>query len=305
MKENSVKEQKSKKKTKNTAKKIRTIAFCLMTLVVTGTTVVLAWFSLTNQAQVSSLSIQAGTSAGLKIGNTADDVTHESINLKTTDAQNKSFCVKPVTSDNGVDFYLPVYNEAGIVSSISHTAASLSDISNKTEANGGYMISYTVYLLAESKTMTGNVGIRLASEDADSDHAGTYVTPKSGNTTGAEASIRMSFTANNTTTVYEPNANVSVTGASDSQYKAGNWSQLKTVKQTSAKSGLFAPEKALPGASVTYNSLTSDELFKIKVNEVTPVKINIWLEGADKDCINNIMTNDMVCNIQFICLELE
>lgn len=294
--------EKKQKRQRNTS---RTIILSLLMIVIAGTTVVFAWFSLTNQAQVSSLSIKAGTSGGLLIGSKANDVVYDSVDLKTIDAKGESFCVKPITTNNGSDFYLPVYGESGYVEGVSNTVADLDKISNKTEGNGGYMLSYTVYLLAESKNNIGKVGIRLASEEADIDHDGTFVRAKDTKKSGAHAAMRMSFSANGTTTVYEPNDNVNVTGASDTQYKVGNWSNLATLKQTSDKNGLFSKTALKPGNKAVYDSKTSAELFEIDVNKVTPVTINIWLEGADKDCVNEIMANDMVCNIQFICLDLD
>lgn len=299
------KEVKKNRKNNSVNKKLKTALLVIFGLAATGSTIVMAWFSLTNQAQVSSLSIKAGTSGGLLIGTSANDVTHDSVSLSTTDANGNSYCVKPITSDNGADFYLPVYSEEGVVTSVSAQKARIADISNKTEANSGYMLTYTVYLLAQSKNLSGDVGIRLASEEADKDHDGTYVKAKTNADNGAQASMRMSFTANGTTTVYEPNANMNVTGSSDTQYKKTSWTNLKTLKQTAADSGLFYDRPSLPGANATYTEKSSPELFKIQVNKVTPVTINIWLEGSDKDCINDVMADNMLCNIQFICTDLE
>lgn len=289
---------------KSTARRLRSVfvvAFIL--LAVTGTTVY-AWFTVTNQAQVSSLTLQAGTSGGLKIGKSANDCKHTSIELVTT-SNKVNYCVRPITSVDGVKFFKPVYAANGVVSGVEDTSSDVATISNKSEADGGYMLSYTVYLLAEAKNLKGNVGIRLASDKVDANSKGTYVQAGDNDSTGAHMAIRMSFTANDTTSVYEPNANSSVKGADTDQYSQSAWGQLKTIKQTSDSSGLFAKEKALPNAVVSYKETTSPELFKIKANTVTPVKINIWLEGADKDCVNDIIAENLKANIQFVCTELE
>ena len=293
---NSEKSQVSRKKIKTAI-----ISVCA-SIVLLGTTT-FAWFTLTNQARVGELTLKAGTAGGLLIGNTAQTVSTDPL-LLTSKNGNTSYCVRPITSVDGKSFYKPIYNTDGIVTDIEGNPTTISTIANKTEKDGGYILSYTFFLKAESNSITHDVGIKLASNQAVANGIGTSIKQAAGNTAGAETAMRMSFTVGNTTTVYEPNADSSV-ATNTTQEQMSGWTSLQTIKQTSANTGLFAATPALPGASVTYNSTTSPELFKIPINTATEVTLNIWLEGADEDCVNEIAADDMLANIVFVCTDLD
>lgn len=293
---NSEKSQVSRKKIKTAV-----ISVCA-SIVLLGTTT-FAWFTLTNQARVGELTLKAGTTGGLLIGHTDTTVSTDPLTLISKDG-NISYCVRPITSVDGKEFYKPIYNTDGIVTDIENNPTPISDIDNATENDGGCLLTYKFYLKAESNSINHDVGIKLASDQAVANGVGTSIKNAVANTTGAETAMRISFTVGNQTTVYEPNANTSVTTKAAQEQMSG-WSSLKTVKQAN-NGGLFASAPALPGATnVTYDSTTSPELFKIPINTATEVTMNIWLEGADEDCVNEIASDDMLANIVFVCTELD
>ena len=298
------KENKTKKDLNNSMprKKIRVaIASACASIILLGTTT-FAWFTLTNQAKVSEIKIKAGTESGLLIGHTKDSLGMEPLELEYQD-DGESYCIRPITSVDGTTFYAPIYSNQGIVTDVEKKALDVNEISNKTESNNGYMLTYKFYLKAESNSLTKPVGIRLASVQASEQGGGTKVNHIE-NVVGAQAAVRMSFTANGTTTIYEPNADVIVV-TRDEQVEKTGWSKVNTIKQTADDSGLFAKELSLPYEKVSYDSTVSPELFKIPVNTATEVTLHIWLEGADMDCVNEIAADELISNITFICTELD
>ena len=284
-------------------KRIKTAVISVCASIVLLGTTTFAWFTLTNQARVSQLTLKAGTAGGLLIGSSASTLSTEPLDLVSKDG-NDSYCVRPITTVDGTTFYKPIYGTEGEVTSVESSAATISEISNKTEDDGGYMLTYTFYLKAESNSISEPVGIRLASNQAVASGEVTSIKQASSTTAGAETAMRMSFTVGNTTTVYEPNADSSVSTKATQVQKSG-WTSLKTIKQTSADTGLFAATATTPGTSVTYSSTTSPELFKIPINTATKVTLNIWLEGADEDCVNEIIADDLLANIVFVCTDLD
>lgn len=299
------KEKKIKKMEKGCIprKKIRgaIVSICVSTILLGTTT--FAWFTLTNQAKVSEIKIKAGTESGLLIGHTKDSLGMEPIEFEYQDG-GESFCIRPITSVDGTTFYAPIYGDKGIVTGVEDKSLNVTEISNKTEEKNGYMLTYKFYLKAESKSITEPVGIRLASVQAVGANEGTKVNKTEESVVGAEAAIRMSFTANGTTTIYEPNSDVVVVSRTEQAEKKG-WSKVKTIKQSGNELGLFAKELALPYGKVDYNSTVSPELFKIPINTATEVTLHIWLEGADKDCVNEIAADELLSNITFICTDLN
>lgn len=281
--------------------KVAIISSCA-SVILLGTTA-FAWFTLTNQARVSEIKMKAGTESGLLIGHTPETVSKKPIEFTYMD-DGVSYCIRPITSIDGKKFYAPIYGTAGKVTKVESTALDVNKVSNKSEENEGYMITYKFYLKAESNSRTEPVGIRLASAQADEEGVGTKVNQNKNAAAGAEAAIRMSFSANGTTTIYEPNADKKVASRAV-QVKKDGWTSVKTIKQASSESGMFAQNLALPNEKVDYTSTVSPELFKIPINKATQVTLHIWLEGSDEDCVNEIAADQLISNFTFVCTDLN
>ncbi len=282
---------------KRDLKKQKIVARIIMILssIALFTTATYAWFALTNSPQVSQLTLKAGTSGSLQICNTQSGTFGDSITLDVP----SQTCLKPITTLNGTQFYKPVYGSDGVVSSIESSAiagAELTKISNKTEADGGYIIQKTFYLKATTESMNNitDVDVRLVAPQGMA--SGTKIT-NSGSTHAAEA-VRVSFTYNGKTVILEPNADAQVTGRTAQTALAG-FANVATLKQSSS-SFLFAPS-----GSNTYTQATSDELFRIPVNIAAAITVTIWLEGTDSDCINAIMGSLVSTQLRFISTDLN
>lgn len=298
-----VKDKEKKVKGSIPRKKIRVaIVSACASIILLGTTT-FAWFTLTNQARVNEIKLKAGTESGLLIGHTPDSLGMEPIDFKYQE-NGVSYCIRPITSVDGNKFYAPIYGTQGVVTDVEKTPLDINEICNKTEEDEGYMLTYKFYLKAESNSITYPVGIRLASIQAVEEGEGTKVKQTTDTQSGAEAAVRMSFSANGTTTIYEPNSDKIVTSR-DEQVEMNGWSSVKTIKQTSSESGLFAENTELPYKKAEYTSTVSPELFKIPINTATEVTLHIWLEGADKDCVNEIAADELLSNITFICTDLN
>lgn len=282
---------------KRNSKKQKIVAKIIMILssIALFTTATYAWFALTNSPQVSQLTLKAGTSGSLQICNTPSGTFGDSITLDVP----SQTCLKPITTLNGTQFYKPVYGSDGVVNSIESSAiagAELTNISNKTEADGGYIIQKTFYLKATTESMNNmtDVDVRLVAPQGMA--SGTKIT-NNGSTHAAEA-VRVSFTYNGKTVILEPNADAQVTGRTAQTALAG-FANVATLKQSSSNF-LFAPS-----GSSTYTQATSDELFRIPVNTAVAITVTVWLEGADSDCINAIMGSLVSTQLRFISTDLN
>ena len=253
------------------------------------TTATYAWFSLTNAPKVNNLVLKAGTSGNLLISNERTTGFSDSISLEL----DGECCLRPLTTVNGKTFYRPVYAPNGMVESISATPISGSDLdsmANKVETKGGWLIKKTFYLKATVKDLA-TVDVRLMAP-IQTRESGTVISNVNKNAHGAEA-VRVSFTYDNTTVVLEPNANATTEAENVSQKALDGWKNMPVIKQgTNYK---FSDDNGR-----TYTSDVSANLFDIPTNKPVEVTMYIWLEGADKDCVNEIMGNSINVELRFI-----
>lgn len=250
------------------------------------TTASYAWFSISNQPKVEDITLTAGTFGGLTISKTESGEFKDTVNLSTDITTGT--VLRPITSPNGIDFYKPTYGSAGKVTGVeANKVNDLSTISNKSQADGGYIAASSFYLKATGGS-SDKVKIQLAS--------GTKVENKDGGQ--AAYAIRIAFVVDGTSTckVFEPNADGSATGASGDQYAMPGYQSLTTVKQDVA--GKFALNNS-------YTSDYSEDLFEIPVDRATKITMYIWVEGADKDCVNGIASKVLTTSLQFTSTDLQ
>ena len=256
------------------------------------TTATYAWFSLTNAAKVNQLTLKAGTTGSLLISNSATEGFSDAITL----ALDSECCLRPLSTLDGTSFHKPIYGTDGIVESVDTTtitATELNEMTNRTEGAGGWLIKKTFYLKANTKSELTEVGIKLLAPK--NTEAGTAIDNITG-TNGAEA-IRVSFTCNGTTKILEPNADATFTEAATQASLAG-WSSVDTIKQ--GANHLFS---ANDGS--TYTDYVSEEMFKIPTNQAVEVTMYIWLEGADKECVNKIVGSSINAQLRFISEDMN
>ncbi|MBQ3544518.1 MAG: hypothetical protein IJA34_05985 [Lachnospiraceae bacterium] len=61
----------------------------------------------------------------------------------------------------------------------------------------------------------------------------------------------------------------------------------------------------MPKNGSTYTDYVSEELFRIPTNQAVEVTMYIWLEGADKECVNKIVGNAINAQIRFISEDMN
>ena len=253
------------------------------------TTATYAWFSLTNAPKVNNLVLKAGTAGNLLISNSKTTGFSDTISLEL----DGECCLRPLTTVNGKTFYRPVYSASGMVESIAATPVSdteLASMVNKVETKGGWIIKKTFYLKAMVKDLS-TVDVRLMAP-IQTRESGTTITNVNSDSHGAEA-VRVSFTYDNTTVVFEPNADVVTAAANASQVSLAGWNNMSVIKQG-------ANYKFSTDNGRTYTSDVSDIIFEIPTNKPIEVTMYIWLEGADRDCVNEIMGNSINVELRFI-----
>lgn len=279
-----------KKKTKQTKKNkfFQTIMVVIMGVFFL-TTATYAWFSLTNAPKVNNLVLKAGTAGNLLISNEKTTGFSDSISLEL----DGECCLRPLTTINGKTFYRPVYASSGMVESISKTPISndeLNAMANKVETKGGWLIKKTFYLKATVKDLS-SVDVRLMAP-IQTRESGTVISNINKNSYGAEA-VRVSFSYDTVTAVLEPNADVITDVANASQASLAGWKNMSVIKQG-------ANYKFSNDNGRTYTSDVSAKLFDIPTNKPVEVTMYIWLEGADRDCVNEIMGNSINVELRFI-----
>ena len=270
-------------------------------LVIVGSVGAYAWFSVSNRARVENLALIADHQGNLQI---ADDLGNgpgtysDVLDLtKATGASNISNTIlSPVTTKDGVNFYLPNYN------SLTQTVESVSQITNKEELTKYYIYEKTFYLKAGAEknnsvaTINRTYDIALYGVNSNNKQNGCYIYQPTASGDTAANSIRVSFTLENGQTfIYEPNCDVN--NSDDSRAIDGvnnEYGRYSTYKQKS--NGLFL---------VSPKTNESEKLFTINENVDVKVTMRIWIEGTDIDCTNSIAADTIAGQIQFVSTEVK
>ena len=169
-------------------------------------------------------------------------------------------------------------------------------ITDATELRTSYIYEKTFYLKASSGDGTTGSGteyeIALVGAGNGGD-MGSYILRDGTEGDTAANAVRISFTVDGSTYVYEPNCDVHNTNTDDVAHAADNqYGQYSSVKQNST--GVF--ENSTTG--------NSPVLFKIKENVDTLVTMRVWMEGTDDDCANSVGATMVKGQIQFISNEV-
>lgn len=290
--------EKEKKQRKKTSRNVILLALFLL---IVGSVGAYAWFSVSNRARVENLALIADHQGNLQI---ADDLGNgpgtysDVLDLtKATGASNISNTIlSPVTTKDGVNFYLPNYN------SLTQTVESVSQITNKEELTKYYIYEKTFYLKAGAEknnsvaTINRTYDIALYGVNSNNKQNGCYIYQPTASGDTAANSIRVSFTLENGQTfIYEPNCDVN--NSDDSRAIDGvnnEYGRYSTYKQKS--NGLFL---------VSPKTNESEKLFTINENVDVKVTMRIWIEGTDIDCTNSIAADTIAGQIQFVSTEVK
>ena len=241
-----------------------------------------AWFTISNTPKVNGLSMTAGTSGSLKIAseNNGSPGTYQD----TLDFDANYFSsvkLAPVTTADGISFYSPTYNDDGT----GVTDFKMITATNLLKSVG----SATFYLKAESSQYATFDICLLGGGNA------TFVNGTSA-LYSAQDSVRVSFTiqdSNGTKTViYEPNSDATLNSTTRATNASGNttYGGYTTIAQHSD----------LSFYSNGVGSTRSDSLFTINTGEDVKITMKVWIEGMDKDCVNEIAKDTISAAIKFI-----
>lgn len=285
-----------KKKTKSG----RNTIFIALLIVAAGSVGAYAWFSVSNRARVENLALIADHSGNLQI---ADDLGNgpgtysDVLDLKTASGASAmaDAVLSPVTTQDGVNFFLPNYNSA------TQTVESVSPITNPDELKRYYIYEKSFYLRAGNSnnsvaTIRRVYDIALYGLNTNNRGNGSYIIQPSATGDTAANAIRVSFTLDNGQTyIYEPNCDIHNTDTSRAIDGVGSiYGRYSTYQQRGNGTFVISPK-----------TNESEKLFTIDENVDVRVTMRIWIEGTDTDCTNSIEADSIAGQIQFISTEIK
>lgn len=296
------------------------VLIALLILLVTSS---YTWFAISQTPRVSDMALYINAPTGLELAtsyNAPLDDWGQSISF--LDLVDENAPLRPITWSDEQKTFLAI--RYGIDGRMAGRFETLTDEANANRTdNDGYYVVGTFYAKTDE---TCTVSLADAISLGEGKHsAGTYVigTPIWNDQEilhynggfGAETAVRIGFMATKIDpelgtpvaepifSIYEPNCNRHID--SDSGY-------IKTpsvdgkdsltdnlILQTSSVWTEAFPVEQNVTVKILGEFLTETKLFTINAGELYQIKLYIWLEGQDVDCINAIDNAQMIANVQF------
>ena len=271
-------EKENRQRRKRNKKDIRNAFVMLCVTIAMMSTATFAWFTMTDSPTVQGLKMTAAATGGLELSVDKNDWN----SVITVDSDTKSLSPVSTFTNTKVDFGTPVYADGSV--------GSITKITDETELKKSVAV-YTYYIRASLEN-GGSVDVGLLGGDGSS--TGTYIIRDTANSAseGAANAIRVGFLIDSTDWfIYEPQSD---RHASSSSHKAGNTytGQESTVQQTAT--GTFV--KGGTGEK-------TNKLFTLSDVNAHTIKMYVWLEGTDDDCVNEIQTDLLKGQIQFTVIK--
>ncbi len=275
-------------------KKLRSsIVMCAATvLLLSGATY--AWFTVGNTARVESMMLTVASEGNLYIADTEAGLSLHNSEMDIGTGMGKT--LYPCTTADGKNMLKPVYATNDRVSGTSPISDAEKDV---------YYYETDIWLEVEEtlgEGMSANTYDITLGKREDSD-GGSYVNA-SDTSTHPEYCIRISFELQDgTVAVYEPNCNASLNGTAGTDYAYSDVSGLSSafsIVHTQTTAGVFIGE-----SGKVYYEDDSGPLFSVKGNTPMKVKVRIWFEGTDHDCMNQIQTQSLIGQIKFVSHKQE
>lgn len=274
-----------------------------------------AWFTTGNTASVTGLDVNVQTANGIQVSLDASKwksvITAEDLQdaiLKATDYSDRTIQlpateVAPVSTagkvvDGKLQMFFGEYDKSGNLRSVSEV---------ETNGTSGNFVAFDLFFKSSmDQTLTLKLG------DAASYVKGT--TSMGGyDNVGTEKAVRVAFLPMGSAAtpaaaralkgegeclIWEPNASTRADGVDAETgklaYKGFN-SEFESV-----------PENELSDSEVsavtTFNA--DQDIIELKTG-INKVRVYIWLEGQDVDCVNNISFGDFTANLSFSVPEVE
>lgn len=230
------------------------VLFALVAIVMAS----FAWFSISDQAKARQLALNANAGNALRFDLDAHDsfdqyvttLGFDQISARISSEQGVNIDtskLQPVTTFDGQNF---TYEDGSVV-----------------QAQTGAYLEFTLHFISHE-----NVIVRLTGESGSNGEAGTAF---SSNVSGLPQAMRMSFTCDGQTWVYNPNLGASSTSSGS----------VTTFGIVSGSSNQEA------------------NMFSLIVDTDKPTVVRIWLEGTDQNCTNMIKGADYSVTMRFEGIE--
>ena len=215
-----------------------------------------AWFSIADSAKTRMLMIDANADGSLRFDldeHAAFDEYVHSLGFDQISAR--------IASEKGVDIDA---SKLKPVTTSDYQTFSFEDGTAADPATGAYL-EFTLHFMSSA-----DVRVRLTGQDGDDGASGTRF---SSDTQGMASAMRMSFTADGQTWVYNPNG-------------GGGSSGSATV---------FGLDSGAATAA--------SDMFDLIANTDKPVTVRIWLEGTDPNCTNMLKGANYSVSMRFEGIE--
>lgn len=306
------KEKKKPKSITQKAKKVRSIVMMTLLCILMLSASTYAWFTLSNTAKVSNLTMTVGDVTGLQVaidkaavkqGTGAGTYGNElSFGAAGTEAELYKITGKllPATlTASGTSIQKPVYdpNGSGDVTGVDDVTDTEILKNGSADTVTGYYYETTFYLKAMGKDIDVKLanGVGLAGtgiQKTDASENGTYVLNKATQTAtgkdgyiGARA-VRIWLSAGSDEIIYQPNSDLSNSG--------GQTYTTATDRRTDKNVKVVTDSQSAAGS---FGS--SQGKLSLKANADTLVTLRIWIEGTDPSCGNEISLEDIIAQLQF------
>lgn len=219
-----------------------------------------AWFSIADYAKTRMLALDASADGSMRF----DLDAHTSFDdyVKTLGFDQIS---SRIASEKGVDIDA---SKLQPVTTSDYENFTFEDGSAADAATGAYL-EFTLHFMSQD-----DLTVRLTAEDGKDGAAGTRF---SSGVDGMAAAMRMSFTADGHTWVYDPGMGASAT--------------------SSGSATVFGLSDGAAGAN--------SNMFSLAANTDKPVTVRIWLEGTDENCTNMLKGADYSVSMRFQGVEEE
>lgn len=269
----------NKQKKKRNRKDIRNAFVMLCVTIAMMSTATFAWFTMTDSPTVQGLKMTAATTGGLELS--LDKTTWNS--TITVDSTAKE--LSPVSPMGSTDkFGSPVYTNG--------TVTTVNEITDANELNK-YVAIYDYHIRAVGASNSSPVKVGLLGGDGNgSNPTGSFIVQNNAHsaTRLAANAIRVGFKIDGNWIIYEPNADQNTDGT-----KAGNsyTGPTSTLKQNS--DGNFMTNFG--------NGNISNTIFSLTDTQPHAIKMYVWIEGTDDQCVNEIQTDELKGQIQFTVIK--
>ena len=288
----------------------------LLASVIALSGVTYAWFTTSNTAKVSNLDVNVAAANGIQVSLDATSwrsvISAEELKAFIQNPVNYSSHTSQYPSAEGVEI-APV-STAGVIEDgkmvmyfgeITQNGTLKSTLeTEKARLDGGNFVAFDLFFKSSTDQM-------LSFDSA----SGVMGTSASGTSLGTEKAVRVAFIplgsaatptaaktlkgdANTKAKIWEPNEDTRIEG---SEHPAGKLDCYGFNAEFDKAEGDLTEGTDIVKVE-TFSGST--ELVELKAG-ITKIRVYIWLEGQDVDCVNQISYGDFATNLQFSVPEAE